>query len=351
MIRLCCAFGGRSTEYEVSLESAYGVLSNADNSKYEIIKLGITRDGKWYFYGGDNEKIRDGSWVSDRENLRKCRLSLDYGDRALYTDDGRYEIDVFFPVMHGANCEDGTLQGALALSGIPFVGSPCASSAVCMDKAFTKQLISLIGVPQADAITVRKSEIVNGRDEIINRSEKKFGYPVFVKPSRAGSSVGVVKVKKRSDFPAAFDTACGVDDKILIERYIPGGEFEVAVLGNEEGEASCVGEIVPGSEFYDYNNKYSDDTALYYIPARLDNSLADKIRGYAVDIYKALDCKGLARVDFFSDGKTAVFNEINTLPGFTPISMYPKLWGKCGLSYSALIDRLVDLALNEGAKK
>ena len=329
MINLCCAFGGRSSEYEVSLQSAYNVIANADTEKYHIIKLGITKQGAWYVYTGDNEKIRDDSWINDAEHLYPCHLSQNYQDKNLYVNGQKEPVDVFFPIMHGENCEDGVLQGALSLCGIPFVGSGCAASAA------------------ADSLCILRSEV---REDLYTVSEQitdKFSFPVFVKPANAGSSVGVTKVKEKSELESALIRAAEYDDKILIEEYITGGEFEVAVLGNQNPVASCIGEIVVGSEFYDYESKYIDDTASYYIPARLPEATVQKVRDYAVEIFKALGCRGLARVDFFVDGDRVVFNEINTLPGFTPISMYPKLQIYGGLTYGQLIDRLVELALEE----
>ncbi len=346
MIQLCCAFGGRSDEYEVSLQSAYAVLGSVDRNKYNLIRLGITRDGRWFHYTGPDEKIADGSWVDDSAHLCAAHLSQNYKDRTLYTDNGALAIDVFFPIMHGSFCEDGTLQGMLSLCGIPFVGSGCAASAVCMDKALTKQLIRLTGIPQADAVVARRAQVEKDPEAVCKTAEDRFPYPMFVKPARTGSSVGVSKAKDRAGLLAAIKSAARFDDKLLIEEYIPGHEFEVAVLGNDAPEASCVGEIVPGKEFYDYQNKYSDHTASYHVPARLPAETAELIRSYAVQVFRTLGCAGLARVDFFSDGQQVVFNEINTLPGFTPISMYPKLWIHDGLSYPELIDRLVTLALS-----
>lgn len=344
MINLCCAFGGRSDEYEVSLQSVYGVLQNADKGKYNLIKLGITREGKWYLYTGADERIKDGSWINDSENLHPAHLSQTYGDHNLYSDMGEVKIDVLFPGMHGTNCEDGVLQGALELCGIPYVGSDHAASACCMDKAITKLIVRDTGVPQADCVIVNRREVSANLDSICAKVEEKFPYPVFVKPARTGSSVGVSKAKTREALCEALINAVKYDSKVLIEEFVPGGEFEVAVLGNEEPKASCVGEIEPGAEFYDYDNKYADDTAKYYIPARLSGEVAEKIKGYAIEVYTALGCKGLSRVDFFYDGENITFNEINNLPGFTPISMYPKLWAHEGVSYAELIDKLVELA-------
>ncbi|MCI8589210.1 MAG: D-alanine--D-alanine ligase [Clostridiales bacterium] len=347
MINLCCAFGGRSSEYEVSLQSAYNVIANVDPEKYRVIKLGITKQGVWYVYKGDLEKIRDGSWVLDTENLLPCHLSQNYQDKNLYVDGEKVPVDVFFPVMHGENCEDGILQGALSLCGIPFVGSGCSASAAAMDKNFTKQIVKEKGIPQANSICVFRGDVRENLYAVTEQVTKNFSFPVFVKPANAGSSVGVTKVKEKSELEGALLLAAEYDEKILIEEYISGGEFEVAVLGNQNPSASCVGEIVVGSEFYDYESKYIDDTASYYVPARLSEAVSQKVRDYAVEVFKALGCRGLARVDFFVDKDRIVFNEINTLPGFTPISMYPKLQIYGGLTYGQLIDRLIELALEE----
>lgn len=344
MIRLCVAFGGRSSEYEVSCTSAYSVIKNIDRTKYMTVLVGITKQGVWYRYTGSTEKIKDGSWCGEKDFLTPCRLPQSYGDHAIYTDNERLPIDVFFPVMHGENCEDGTLQGALSLCGIPFVGSGCTASAVAMDKAFTKRIVRGEGIPQAEELVFTRRALMTDMHSALMAVGEKFTYPVFVKPANAGSSVGVSKVRSESELEAALIAAAECDGKVLVEEFIPGNEFEVAVIGNQAPAASCVGEIVPGSEFYDYDTKYVNDTAAYYIPARLSAEVSDKIRDYAVRIFTLLGCRGLARVDFISDGERVIFNEINTLPGFTPISMYPKLQINGGLTYSQLIDRLIDLA-------
>lgn len=344
MIKLCVAFGGRSSEYEVSCNSAYAVIKNIDKTKYVLTLVGITKDGVWYHYTGSVEKIADGSWAEEKESLTPCRLPQSYGDHAIYTDTARIPIDVFFPMMHGANCEDGKLQGALTLCGIPFVGSGCTASAVAMDKAFTKQIIRGEGIPQAEALVFSRRELMADLHSAVLKITEKFDFPVFVKPANTGSSVGVSKAKTKDELEAALLSASECDNKVLVEEYISGGEFEVAVIGNDAPVASCVGEIDPGSDFYDYNTKYIDDTALYFIPARLSPEISDKVREYAVKIYTTLGCRGLSRVDFFVEGDRIIFNEINTLPGFTPISMYPKLQIHGGLTYSQLIDRLIELA-------
>jgi D-alanine-D-alanine ligase len=342
---VCCLFGGESTEYEVSLSSASSVLENIDRERYDVIMMGITREGRWYLFEGDQQKVKDGSWYKDEENLTPAYICPSKGVRAILTQDGRrIHIDLVFPVMHGAHSEDGTLQGLLELSGIPFVGPHCTASAVCMDKSVTKAVLNSYQIPQAKAVILSKNDLerdfVRCADEVA-----KLGYPVFVKPASAGSSVGVSKVKVPEELKAALEKALQSGGKVLVEEFIEGREIEVAVMGNEDPQASCPGEIDPGSEFYDYETKYLADTASYYIPARLDEAKTEEVRALALRIYRALGCVGLSRVDFFctKEGKF-IFNEINTLPGFTSISMYPKLFMQIGMSYSEIITSLLELA-------
>ena len=342
-INVCILFGGVSTEHEVSLTSASSVLSNIDREKYEVTMLGITKGGRWLLYDGSIEKIASGEWERDPAHTVGAWISPSRGDKAIHTEDGRtIDIDVVFPVMHGANCEDGTLQGLFALADIPFVGSDCESSAVCMDKAATKTILNNFDIPQAKAVIVERTWS-HDLERIYGNCEE-LGYPLFVKPSRAGSSVGVSKVRSRSELESALSEAFSIDRTVLIEEFIKGREVEVAVMGNEDPVASVCGEIDPGSDFYDYETKYISDTASYYIPARIDDECSEKVREYAVKIYKILGCKGLSRVDFFV-GDRIIFNEINTLPGFTSISMFPKLFMYGGMSYSEIIDKLIALAL------
>lgn len=348
MLNLCCLFGGESTEYDVSLSSVTSVIENYDRAKYNLTLVGITRDGKWYLYEGPIEKIKANTWFDDPA-CTPAILSPSKADHALLVlGESSYRklpVDVVFPVMHGAHCEDGTLQGLLELSGIPFVGPDCRSSAVCMDKFSTKAVLNNYNIPQA------KVEFVSRRDlalDFANVAEKvaKLSYPVFVKPSAAGSSVGVSKVRTPDDLRTALENALRFDTLALVEEFIEGREVEVAVMGNEEPIASIAGEIDPGSDFYDYETKYHNDTASYFIPARLNDDQMTAIREAACEIYRRLGCSGLSRVDFFfkADG-SFVFNEINTLPGFTSISMYPKLFMAGGMSYAQVIDNLVDFAL------
>ena len=345
-IRLCCLFGGVSTEHEVSLSSVTSVANNIDREKYELTLLGITKSGRWLLYEGEISKIASGEWERDMEHTVDAWISPSRGDRLIRTFDGReLPVDVIFPVMHGANCEDGTLQGFLTIAGIPFVGPDCEASAICMDKAAAKTILNLFGIPQAKAVIINRPDMDKDAGGVILRCEE-LGYPLFVKPSRAGSSVGVCKVRNRSELSTAISEAFVIDRTVLVEEFIKGREVEVAVMGNDDPVASVCGEIDPGADFYDYETKYIADTASYYIPARIDPETADRVREYALEIYKRLGCSGLSRVDFFV-GERVIFNEINTLPGFTSISMFPKLFMYSGMSYPEIIDRLISLALEK----
>ncbi|MBO4423467.1 MAG: D-alanine--D-alanine ligase [Clostridia bacterium] len=334
-------FGGRSAEYEVSLLSVYNVSRALDREVYDVIMIGMTKDGVWYHYDGDCEKIKNGEWCADKEHLHAVSLIPHTGIRV--EDSGTVfdkSIPVF-PVVHGSYCEDGRLQGLLDMCGFDYVGPGTASSAVCMDKYITKLIISHRDIPMADFVLIHRGM---SEEKIVSKVEEKFSYPVFVKPANAGSSVGASKVKHREQLTAAVNEARKFDDKVLVEEYINGREIEVAVMGNDAPFASRPGEICPNSEFYDYNTKYVSDTATYHIPAELPQDISDKIREYAVRIYMALGCRGLSRVDFFVAGDRIVFNEINTLPGFTSISMYPSLMQDHGFTYTEVIEELLKYA-------
>jgi len=344
-------FGGRSSEYEVSLSSATGAYNNIDKEKYNVLLVGITREGRFYLYEDDSTLIAQDKWTEGK----KYPLSVDLSDGTVSVDrDGKIEhikVDAVLPMIHGKFCEDGTLQGLFAVAGIPVVGCDCQSSAVCMDKAVTKAIVAAeTGVPQAKAVVIKTADAKTSCDiaKIRLECEEKLGYPMFVKPSRAGSSVGVSKVKSAETFEKAVIAALTEDSKVLIEECIIGSEVEVAVL-EENGQYTVAhpAEIDSGSaEFYDYETKYISDASSFYLPARLPLEKQDEVRGYAEAIFKALDCSGFSRVDFFytPDGRF-VFNEINTLPGFTPISMYPKMMVNEGISYSELLDRLIKTVL------
>jgi len=345
---LAILFGGRSSEYEVSLASAYSVLTNADAEKYEILPVGITKEGAWLRWPGSYEAVRDGSWCADASSLERVTVDLTPGASALLlrAPSGAMRsvrVDAVFPVLHGAYGEDGTVQGMLALAGIPCVGCGAAAGAVAMDKALTKASVAPLGIRQARCVVLRRGETDAAA---LRAAASSLGYPVFLKPARAGSSVGVSKVHSEAQLDAAAAAAFREDEKILMEETIVGREIEVAVL-EEHGvcTVSDCAEIDSGAEFYDYDAKYRTDTSRFYIPARLPESVRGDVRAAAERIFRALECRGLSRVDFFvTEENEVVFNEINTLPGFTSISMYPKLMMHAGLRYSELIDRLVAAA-------
>lgn len=349
---LLCLFGGKSSEYEVSLISAHSILSNIDRQKYDVVTVGITKQGDWYHYTGDIDSIKDGTWCENVSILNKAVLSPSPSDSALLilTDDNRaahIHIDVIFPVMHGANAEDGTLQGLLKLSGIPFVGCGCATSAIGMDKGFTKLVLDHYSIPQAKCEIIDRFRLTSDIDGVIKSCEGIGAYPLFVKPANAGSSVGASKANDRDGLITALTLAAEHDSKIIVEEYINGKEIEVAVMGNGSYTASTCGQINPGSEFYDYDAKYSaDSNSSCLIPADIKPQTAEKVRECAMRICNALGVTGLSRVDFFvTEDDKIIFNEINTLPGFTQISMYPKLFMHDGMAYSEIIDRLITLAL------
>ena len=346
MKKICVIFGGQSPEHDISRKSVTSVLNNLDKEKYEITMIGITKQGGWYLYDGDYADIEDGSW--EKHDNKKAVVSPDADEKCIIVFENDNTVskiypDVIFPVLHGEYGEDGTIQGLFELSGIKYVGMGVLASANGMDKTYTKLVFDSVGIPQADWVVVRKGDDTEAKmDEI----ENKLGYPCFVKPACTGSSVGVGKAHDRAELKAALENAAQFDRKILVEENIDGHEVETAVLGNFDAEAATVGEIMPTVEFYDFDAKYNDNSTKLQIPADLPAETIDKIREYAVRGFKALDGQGLSRVDFFvrySDG-SVVLNEINTLPGFTNISMYPKLWDAVGLGYGDLLDRLIELA-------
>ncbi|MBR5818346.1 MAG: D-alanine--D-alanine ligase, partial [Clostridia bacterium] len=352
-LKLCIIFGGMSSEHEVSCMSAASVIDNINPEKYELFKMGILKDGRQFLYVGDNSKIADATFAEDSENLIPAIISpcpAHHGIMILNKAEGKFKIqniDCFLPIVHGENCEDGNLQGLLKLSGVSYVGSDNRGSAVSMDKACTKTLLENLDIPMAPWRLFRRGDDI---ESCIEECEREFGYPLFVKPAGTGSSVGVVKAKNKTEFENAFLGALRYDDKVLVEEYIKGSEIEVAVLdtknnGVRKTIASYPGELVPGSDFYDYDTKYINDTATYHIPARISDGDTEKIRDLAIKIFRALDCRGLARVDFFVGDGGIVFNEINTLPGFTKISMYPKLMAHFGTDYPTLIDKLIEYAI------
>lgn len=349
IMKVAIIFGGCSSEYEVSLNTVTSVLNNIDKEKYEIITIGINKKGEWYLYSGPYENIASDNWQTPRF-IRHAIISPDASRKGIFIlkDDQTYNfvgIDIVFPVLHGKNGEDGTIQGLFELSGIPYVGCNHISSANCMDKEIAHILLENVGVPMSQWICFSGAG-ANDFERVRTKVNQKFEYPVFVKPANAGSSVGVTKASNDDQLRQAFELALKHDKKVLVEETIVGMEVECAVLGNDNPTASVLGEIVPTVEFYDYDAKYNDQSTEQFIPARLDDSISNNIRQTAIKAYKALECSGLSRVDFFvqKDG-SIILNEINTLPGFTQISMYPKLIEAGGMPYSDLIDELIGLGM------
>jgi D-alanine-D-alanine ligase len=396
-LRIGILFGGRSGEHEVSLLSAASILKAIDRAKYDVTPIGITKDGRWVTSDGAQallsgntapEKpllagnpantataavIRHGETVIippvPADSLQPLEISA---AAAVAAAQPALALDAVFPVLHGTFGEDGTIQGLFELADIAYVGSGVLGSAVGMDKIAMKQIFGAVGIPQTPYLPMLRSDWLSNPKKATKKIEAALKYPIFVKPANAGSSVGISKVHDRAELPAAMELAARYDRKLILEEGVggPGAkprELEVAVLGNDNPEASVVGEIVPGAEFYDYEAKYVSDTSVPIIPAKLTKAEAKQIREMAVAAYKACDCAGLSRVDFLmeparpakkskSAKKTSkkpkiYLNEINTLPGFTSISMYPKLWAATGLPYKKLIDRLIELALERHAEK
>ena len=341
-------FGGQSSEHEVSRVSASTIISNLDTEKYYVIPVGITKDGKWMIYNGPVENIKNGEW---EKFGTPAVLSPDASQKGLLkTVGGKVKlipIDLAFPVLHGKYGEDGTIQGLFELAQIPYVGNGVLSSSISMDKAFTKIIAKNAKIHQAKYVEVH-SEDLKRIKTTASKIEKKLGYPCFVKPANAGSSVGITKAHNKEELMEGLKVAAVHDSKIVVEEGIVGREIECAVLGNRgHVEASCVGEIFSAGEFYDYDAKYNNAESKTVVPAEISPEKQDEIRKMAVKVFNAVDGSGLARVDFFVENETenVIFNELNTLPGFTPISMYSMLWAACGKSTAELLDNLIELAI------
>lgn len=345
-LRVVVLFGGRSGEHDVSLQSAASVIGALDEKRYEVVPVRITKEGRW-LAGVEPLQLA----VSDQSGIpvtiladptQRGLVRLEPGRTGLFLD----EIDVVFPVLHGPYGEDGTIQGLLELANVPYVGAGVLSSSLGMDKVLMKNVFAQAGLPQPVFWSCLRKEWEKNPEGIVKEIERRFMYPCFVKPANLGSSVGISKAHNREELIQALLLAARYDRKIIIEEFIEGREVEVSVLGDEEPVASVPGEIVPFKEFYDYEAKYVDGKAELVIPAQLTPDLVGTLQDYAVRAFKALDCAGMARVDFFlrrAQGQ-ALVNEINTIPGFTRFSMYPKLWEVSGLSYPQLLDRLIELA-------
>ena len=382
-IKVGVLFGGRSGEHEVSLLSAASVLNAINKDKYEVVPIGVTKEGRWVS-AADAERLLRGEGVG-HEQGRHLRAGnpeattsaavLARGESVIvppvpqshglvpFESAGpathhSIDVDVIFPVMHGTFGEDGTVQGLLELADIAYVGAGVLGSAAGMDKDVMKKLFAAEGLPIVKHVTILRSQWEKEPKTVRKQVESKLKYPVFVKPANLGSSVGISKAHNREELGPAIDEAARYDRKIVIEEGVGGKkrkarELECAVLGNDEPKASVVGEIVPGAEFYDYNAKYIDEGSKPLIPAPIPKKLMKQVQEMAVRAFKAVDCSGLARVDFLLDpvSKKVYLNEINTMPGFTSISMYPKMWAASGLPYPELIDRLIQLGLARSEEK
>jgi D-alanine-D-alanine ligase len=363
-IRVGVIFGGKSGEHEVSLASAQSIMRAIDKRKYDVVPIGITHAGRW-LTSGDPLKALTGGQTSMPQLLNSgFALDADAPDASTPPERrelvpgtqaaGIPEVDVVFPVLHGTFGEDGTVQGLLELADIPYVGAGVMSSAVAMDKVVMKDVLRSHGLPVVDHVVVKRARWATDSQSVRAEVASSIGYPCFVKPANLGSSVGVSKAHAADEIDAAIDLAAQYDRKILVEKCVEQArEIEVSVLGNDDPIASAPGEVIPSREFYDYAAKYLDNASDLLIPAPLDPETSDQIRQLAIDAYLAFDCAGMARVDFLlsrTSGELFI-SEVNTIPGFTSISMYPKLWEASGISYSELIDRLIQLALERHADK
>ncbi len=352
MKNVLIVFGGVSSEHDISCISATSVLKNIPRDKYNVYMLGITKDGKSYVYSGDFEKLENDGWLSDKSLLKKAVISSSREDHGIIVFEGdtvkTVYIDVCFPVMHGKNGEDGTMQGLLTVAGIPFVGCGTTSSAICMDKAITNSLCDVNGIKQAKWLYITKYDFEADGRNFAKKCAEYLGFPCFVKPANTGSSVGVRKSADEDCLYEDLKYALTFDSKVVVEEGIAGAEIESAVLGNGETFIGAVGEIVPCNEFYDYEAKYVDGSTALHIPARISEEKQEEVKQIASKVYKIFGCSGLARIDFFireSDG-AVLLNEPNTIPGFTNISMYPMLMKEAGISYPDLIDKLLCLAID-----
>lgn len=348
-IKLAVIFGGMSTEHDVSIVSGTSIIKNLDNNKYEIFPLYIDEDGNWYKYTKNIKEIGQIKVGDKIEETTKIEEPMNY----------LKQMDCIFPVLHGLYGEDGTIQGLFELLKIPYVGCKVLSSSVSMDKAYTKIIFEKAGLNQAPYVYVRENngkyiyvekdfeEKIYNLEELSEKIEKEISYPMFIKPSNSGSSVGINKAKTKKELEDAIEYASKYDKKILIEQGIDGREVECAVLGNEDVVASCIGEVLSAEEFYSFDSKYNNQESQTKIPADLPKEISEEIRKSAIKAFKSVNGSGLSRVDFFVENNTnkIIINEINTLPGFTNISMYPKLFEASGILYSDLLDKIIKLAL------
>jgi D-alanine-D-alanine ligase len=369
-LRVGIIYGGRSGEHEVSIASAAAVVQNLDKRRYEAIPIRIEKDGRWIIAdrlpaSSSAAEVIEQSRAHSAQRLgrggREAHLVAHPGEEQIMTIERGNNpaitglaLDVVFPVLHGPYGEDGTVQGLLELANIPYVGAGVLSSAVGMDKAVAKLVFAARGLPQAKYLVVLRNQWQTAKAAIVKDVSSTLGYPVFVKPANLGSSVGISKAKSEADLPAAIEVAAEFDRKVVIEAAVPHArEIEIAVLGNDDPEVSVPGEVIPSREFYDYQAKYLDDDSRTIIPADLPAHVTADVKRLAIEAFRAVDCAGMARVDFLMDGATGTLylNEINTIPGFTTISMYSKMWAASGVAYPELLDRLIALAQERHAEK
>jgi D-alanine-D-alanine ligase len=356
-IRVALLYGGRSAEHPVSVVSARSVMEALDPERFEVVPIGITRQGAWMLprtspleltapEGGLPQVEADGHEIALRPEQRSGALAVTTGEQL-------GAIDVVLPILHGPYGEDGTVQGLFELADLPYVGAGVLASALAMDKSMTKVVLAQAGIEQAPYLVVREHQWLSDPEEVARRVAAELRYPVFTKPARLGSSIGISKVKSAGELAGALSMAFAHDAKVLVEQGVVARELEVGVIGNLQPEASVVGEVVPGHEFYDFEAKYLDESSKLVIPAPVAAAVAERVREVAVRAFQALDCEGFARVDFFYVDSTGevLLNEVNTIPGFTPKSMFPMLWAASGVPYPELIARLVDLAVERHAAK
>ncbi len=345
-------FGGVSSEHDISTISAKGIISNIDKEKYNLVLLGITKNGEWYLFDDDVNMLPNDEWLNSK-SLKKAFISPDTSIHGVVTEDGeKIYLDAVFPVLHGKNGEDGTMQGLLQLAQIPFVGCDSTSSGVCMDKGVTNAVLDANNIAQAKWYSFSQYDYNKDSETCLNEAIEKLGFPIFVKPANAGSSVGISKATNKEELIKGIEIAFKEDKKVVLEEFVDGFEVECAVLGNEEPIAAEVGRVLAAAEFYDFDAKYNNPESKTLIPADLPKEKRDEVRAAALKAYKALGCEGLSRVDFFvrKEDEKILLNEINTIPGQTPISMYPKLFEVVGVPYKELIDRLIELAFARGGK-
>lgn len=344
--RIAVIFGGHSSEYEVSLQSAFSVLQNMNENKFEVFPVGITREGEWYHYTGGLEQIRDNSWAEKKENLHSVAVSQSRPEPGFLVFDGdgcrRIPVDLVLPVLHGRNGEDGTLQGLFELAGIPVAGCGTLSSALCMDKDRAHKLVGLAGIAVPKAVAFRQAD----QEAACRKVKESLSCPLFVKPLRAGSSLGITRITKMQELFSAVEFAFTYDTEVIVEEEVDGSEVGCAILGDEVLTVGRVDEVALSGSFFDYTEKYTLQSSRIYMPARVERKTEERIQETAVAIYRTLGCSGFARVDmFYTSSGEIVFNEVNTIPGFTAHSRYPNMMKGIGLSFTEVLDKLLSLYL------